>query len=277
MNPDPAIGNDPASTRLALYWAPELEDPLHAAASAWLGRDAETGATLPQAPLPGVEIGEITADARRYGFHATLKPPFRLGTTYAEARAAAMDLAARTRPFALPPLRVADLDGFLALREVTRCPELHAFADDCVRALEPHRAPATAAEIARRRPERLPERERGYGGVGLPACVRILALPSHPLPPPERGGDGGGAPGGRGGARRRGRPAALRAPALPVHPGRAGFALPDRRAIASAGLSRRLSTAWAAPPRLAQALGKATPRGARKPGREAFAAVAGGV
>lgn len=162
MNPDPAIGNDPASTRLALYWAPELEDPLHAAASAWLGRDAETGATLPQAPLGGLDAAEITADARRYGFHATLKPPFRLGTTYAEARAAAMDLAARTRPFALPPLRVADLDGFLALREVTRCPALHAFADDCVRALEPHRAPATAAEIARRRPERLPERERGY-------------------------------------------------------------------------------------------------------------------
>ncbi|MCQ4160239.1 DUF1045 domain-containing protein [Roseomonas sp. GC11] len=150
------------SARLALYWAPEVTDPLHAAASRWLGRDAETGAPLPQAPLPGLDIAEITADARGYGFHATLKPPFRLATAYAAAREAAKELAARTRPFALPPLEVAELDGFLALRESAPCPELHAFADDCVRGLEPHRAPATEAEIARRRPERLPERERGY-------------------------------------------------------------------------------------------------------------------
>lgn len=150
------------SARLALYWAPEVSDPLHQAASAWLGRDAETGATLPQAPLPGVDIAEITADARSYGFHATLKPPFRLATAYAEARAAAAALAARTRPFALPPLRVADLDGFLALREAEPCPALHAFADDCVRSLDAHRAPPTEAEIARRRPERLAERERAY-------------------------------------------------------------------------------------------------------------------
>lgn len=163
-SPGPAIGNDPGRTRLALYWAPELADPLHAAASAWLGRDAETGATIPQAPLGGLDMAEITADARRYGFHATLKPPFRLSTSYAEARAAAMHLAARTRPFALPPLRVASLDGFLALREVTRCPALHDFADDCVRSLDPHRAPPTEAEIARRRPERLSERERAHLG-----------------------------------------------------------------------------------------------------------------
>ena len=30
--------------RVAVYWAPELDDPLHAAGSAWLGRDAETAA-----------------------------------------------------------------------------------------------------------------------------------------------------------------------------------------------------------------------------------------
>ncbi|MDJ0391386.1 DUF1045 domain-containing protein [Roseomonas sp. E05] len=150
------------SMRLALYWAPELSDPLHAAASAWLGRDAETGAPLPQPELPGLDLPALTADARRYGFHATLKPPFHLATTYAAARAAAVELAAATRPFALPPLRVADLDGFLALRESEPCPELHIFADACVRALDAHRAPPTEAEIARRRPERLSARQRDY-------------------------------------------------------------------------------------------------------------------
>lgn len=150
------------TARLALYWAPEVSDPLHAAASRWLGRDAETGASLPQPEVPGLDLAAITADARVYGFHATLKPPFRIATGYAEARAAAAALAARTAPFALPPLEVASLDGFLALRESEPCPALHGFADACVRALEPHRAPLTEADIARRRPERLAARERAY-------------------------------------------------------------------------------------------------------------------
>ncbi|MCG7362310.1 DUF1045 domain-containing protein [Pseudoroseomonas ludipueritiae] len=148
------------TARLALYWAPEVTDPLHTAASRWLGRDAETGATFPQDPLPGLDIAEITADARNYGFHATLKPPFRLATSYDAARAEAVALAARTAPFELPPLAVMDLGGFLALRESTPCPALQALADACVTALDPHRAPPTEAEVARRRPERLSEAQR---------------------------------------------------------------------------------------------------------------------
>jgi putative phosphonate metabolism protein len=148
------------TARLALYWAPEVGDPLHAAASLWLGRDAETGATLPQPTLAGLDLAEITADARGYGFHATLKPPFRLSTTYAAARADAAALAERTAPFALPPLRVVDLHGFLALTESESCPALQAFADSCVMALDAHRAPPTEAELARRRPERLSEPQR---------------------------------------------------------------------------------------------------------------------
>jgi len=150
------------SARLALYWAPEVGDPLHTAASRWLGRDTETGATYPQSPLPGVDIAEITAEAGNYGFHATLKPPFHLATSYAAAREAAAQLAARTAPFALPPLRVTDLRGFLALTESEPCPALQAFADDCVRALDAHRAPPTEAEIARRNPDRMNERQRGF-------------------------------------------------------------------------------------------------------------------
>lgn len=150
------------SARFALYWSPELDDPLHAAASAWLGRDAETGASLPQPALPGLDLAELTVDARGYGFHATLKPPFRLAGSYAAAREAAKELAAHTRPFALPPLQVANLEGFLALRETEPCPALQDFADDCVRSLDAHRAPPSEAEIARRRPERLGERQRGY-------------------------------------------------------------------------------------------------------------------
>lgn len=148
--------------RVALYWAPRLDDRLHALGSAWLGRDAETGAALPQPALDGLDIAEITADARGYGLHATLKPPFRLATNWAAMRADALALAARTRPFALPPLRLAAHHGFLALLETERSEALQAFCDDCVNALDAHRAPPTEAEIARRNPARLNERERTH-------------------------------------------------------------------------------------------------------------------
>jgi putative phosphonate metabolism protein len=144
--------------RLALYWAPDAQDPLHARGSAWLGRDAATGAALPQP----AGRAEVTADARLYGLHATLKPPFRLRHGYAAAREAAAALAARIAPFDLPPLAVHDLDGFLALRETAPCAPLHALADACVTALDDHRVPPDAAELARRRPERLPPAQRAH-------------------------------------------------------------------------------------------------------------------
>ncbi|MFN9095186.1 MAG: DUF1045 domain-containing protein [Alphaproteobacteria bacterium] len=148
--------------RIALYYAPEAHDPLHQCASAWLGRDAVSGAALPQKPVAGVDIAGITADARGYGFHATLKPPVRLQGDVPAALQAARDFAARTAPFTLPPLHVTDLDGFLALREATPCPALHALADGCVMALDAHRAPPTEAEIARRKPENLSLLQREY-------------------------------------------------------------------------------------------------------------------
>ncbi len=135
--------------RVAVYWAPELDDPLHAAGSAWLGRDAETAARLPQPAIPG--LAEITSDPRGYGLHATLKPPFRLATSYPAFIAEAARWAAGIAPFTLPPLSVRDLKGFLALRETSPCSAMHALADSAVCALDHHRAPPTEEELARRR------------------------------------------------------------------------------------------------------------------------------
>ena len=146
--------------RVALYWAPRREDPLHGLGSTWLGRDAETGAPRPQPPLDGLDLAEVTADARGYGLHATLKPPFRLATDWQALRADALALAARTRPFELGPLMLAEHHGFLALLERQPTSAMQDFCDACVRDLDAHRLPPTAAEIARRRPERLTERQR---------------------------------------------------------------------------------------------------------------------
>jgi len=148
--------------RMALYYAPRTNDPLHQRASAWLGRDTASGAELPQPVIAGVDIAEVTADARGYGFHATLKPPFRVQGDVPAALQSAREFAARTAPFALPPLQITDLDGFLALRETVPCPALQALADGAVAALDAHRAPSTEAEIARRKPEKLSPRQREY-------------------------------------------------------------------------------------------------------------------
>ncbi|MDB5380329.1 MAG: hypothetical protein JWR00_4775 [Rubritepida sp.] len=139
--------------RVAVYYAPEPDDPLHPAASAWLGRDAGTDAAPVQPELP--DIAGITADPRSYGFHATLKPPFRLANGYAAFLADVARWAADVAPFALPALSVQDLKGFLALRETEPCPPLHALADSAVEALDAHRAPPTEDELARRRKARL--------------------------------------------------------------------------------------------------------------------------
>jgi len=148
--------------RIALYYAPEPHDPLHQRASAWLGRDAFSGAELSQPAIAGIDIAEVTADARGYGFHATLKPPFRVQGDTQAALQAAQDFAARTAAFALPPLQITDLDGFLALREAEPCPPLQVLADGAVTALDPHRAPATESEIARRKPDKLSPRQREF-------------------------------------------------------------------------------------------------------------------
>ncbi|WP_428483131.1 DUF1045 domain-containing protein [Rhodopila sp.] len=141
--------------RIAIYYAPLRDDPLTALATTWLGRDPVTGAPVPQPGLPGIK--EITAEPRRYGFHATLKPPMRLAPnrTWSELMTAVRAVAASLAPFDLPRLAVNDLHGFLALRETIPCPELQVLADVCVKQLDGFRAPPSEAEVAHRRTARL--------------------------------------------------------------------------------------------------------------------------
>ncbi len=185
------IGAPAPGARLALYWAPDPDDPLHRAGSSWLGRDAQTGAPLPQPAVPGHDLRAVTADPRGYGLHATLKPPFRLSVGWAEALGAAAALAARLRPFDLPPLAVGDLEGFLALRETEPCPPLRALADACVEALDGCRAPPDGAELARRRRARLsPGQEANLVRWGYPYVFddwRFHVTLTRRLSPEEKG------------------------------------------------------------------------------------------
>ncbi|MDH3032541.1 DUF1045 domain-containing protein [Methylobacterium fujisawaense] len=149
------------SRRYALYCLPAPGSRLEAFGRSVLGTDPVSGAAVPH-PEGLSDLAAVTAGARIYGFHATLKAPLRLaaGTTEADLVAATRDLAAAHPPVAVGPLRVAALGPFLALVPEAPPPELGLFAAECVAALDPFRAPLTEAERAKRRPERLDPRGR---------------------------------------------------------------------------------------------------------------------
>jgi len=151
--------------RYAIYLAPA--EPFRTFGAQWLGRDADTGATL---PLP-VGIAQRPASwvkaPAHYALHATLKPPFRLadGADAARLDQAVRAFATQQSPFDVP-LALRALRGFLAWcladAEGQGGRHMHALADACVRDFDAFRAPPTAAEIARRDPAKLSAAQRRH-------------------------------------------------------------------------------------------------------------------
>ncbi|MTJ82767.1 MAG: DUF1045 domain-containing protein [Telmatospirillum sp.] len=148
--------------RYAIYAVPPIDHPLWPLACAWLGRDPVPAASLPDGgPAPvsppdlhSLEAGRfrvLTRDAARYGFHGTLKAPFRLAVG-ADAGALIEEAGRFIRRIGRIriPLAIADDLGFTALRPVGTPPVLAELAAAAVRTFEPFRAPLSPAERARR-------------------------------------------------------------------------------------------------------------------------------
>jgi hypothetical protein len=149
-------------SRYALYLVPE--GALGGFGETWLAWDMKHGMALP-APGDTPDGWEaITAEPRRYGFHATVKPPFRLTERHdvAGLMAAAEKLCAEVAPFDCGGLRLAALDGFLALVPEGDTAALDRFAARVVAELDGFRRPAGEAEIARRRKAALTARQEEY-------------------------------------------------------------------------------------------------------------------
>jgi hypothetical protein len=97
--------------RAALYYAPPTSSAWWREGCEWLGRDAENGREFSTC------AHDITHAPRRYGWHATIVPPFHCaaGTTLADVLAAARAWASTVARFDMP-VRAAEMNRFVALR-----------------------------------------------------------------------------------------------------------------------------------------------------------------
>ncbi|PRY68615.1 uncharacterized protein DUF1045 [Glaciihabitans tibetensis] len=178
-------------SRYAVYAIPGVDEGAEAeairlrdAVEAWYRRD---------------ELQELTIDARRYGFHATLVAPIRLadGRTEAQLRTAADVFAAARPPLVIPGVRPATIGHFRALvpqgdheggeYEGGDHEALHALAAAAVQEFDDFRAPLDESDIRRRRPERFTPRQRElFERWGYPYVLdefRFHLTLTDPVPP----------------------------------------------------------------------------------------------
>ena len=152
------------SFRYAVYFAPPRDSEWWDFGCKWLGRDPISGLACVQPRIPAVsavEIADLTADPGRYGFHATLKPPFELvaGCSRADFHAAVSALACQQTSFALGRLEATRLGSFIALCPRTVTAQLQELAQACVEELDPLRKRLGEQELARRRGANLSARQ----------------------------------------------------------------------------------------------------------------------
>ena len=153
--------------RYAIYFAPPPASELWRFGSRVLGYDAVAGFDVPfllPEPMEAGHWAELTAEPRRYGFHATLKAPFRLARGYRQEQlVSALDqLAESLSAVGIASLSVQVMGRFIVLRPDEDEADVSRLAGHVVDALEPLRAPLTREDLARRKREPLSARQAAY-------------------------------------------------------------------------------------------------------------------
>ena len=144
--------------RFAVYYAPAQGSDLARAGAAWLGWDADEAQPCAH-PQLGIDLALITQTPRKYGLHATLKPPMRLACAQATFFDAVETLAQGLAPVDMGRLCLRPLDGFLAIVPEAQPQALTDATAQIVASLDPFRAPLSEQELARRRAADLSPRQ----------------------------------------------------------------------------------------------------------------------
>lgn len=143
----------PNYTRYAVYYLPPDGSDLANFGAAWLGWDNLSGAAVDHPEVGTLDVSAITQTPRKYGFHGTMKPPFRLAEEASpdSLKDALGALAADTAAFDIQPLALKSLGFFLALVPSARSASLADLAGRCVMDLDRFRAAPSEAELGKRR------------------------------------------------------------------------------------------------------------------------------
>lgn len=163
--------------------------PLADFGASWLGWDVAHGCQTPQPDQP--DLRDITMTPHKYGFHGTLKPPFRLidTRTIAELEQATSALAASLAPAVCDGLELMTLGRFLALIPRGGTEAVQRVAQACVCDLDAFRTPASEPELARRRSAGLSTRQEAllvqWGYPYVLEEFRFHLTLSGRLPPEE--------------------------------------------------------------------------------------------
>ena len=164
--------------RYAVYFTPP-PGPLADFGAAWLGWDPATGATVRQPGVCGLPapLSVITATPRKYGLHATIKPPFALkeGHSLVGLRAAFSGFCDSCAPVTLERLEIARLGRFLALVPKGDQTALNSLAANAVAGLDQFRAAPSDVDLIHRRAAGLsPEHETLLKQWGYPYVMQAF-------------------------------------------------------------------------------------------------------
>lgn len=141
--------------RYAIYFVPPAASELYRFGSNVLGYDCYVGKRLEDWAFDGIGKTRremLTREPRRYGFHATLKAPFRLAPGLNE-QALVREFeafAAKHRPLLPTRLQLHSIGDFVALVPRERSEAIHLLATDCVKHFDRFRAPMSQKERKQR-------------------------------------------------------------------------------------------------------------------------------
>ena len=179
--------------RYAIYFVPGADTALYQFGASVLGYDCYGGRDV--ALIDGAASwpwAKLVSEPRRYGFHATLKPPFRLaaGQRAADLERALASFAADHDAVPLGDLVIRELGAFIALVPKAAPAQLAEFANACVRDFDRFRAPLSAAERERRMAATLSARQiehlERWGYPYVFEDFRFHMTLTGSLPQPER-------------------------------------------------------------------------------------------
>lgn len=152
--------------RYAIYWVPPEVSALGQFARRWMRLSSDSGERKVPQETFGLNADlarKATEKPGRYGFHATIKAPFRpvAGVGESELRQEMEAFCAKRRRVQTAPLGLERFTSYLALCPTGQRSDLEWLASDCVTHFDRFRAPLSDKDRARRNTD-MPEPERLY-------------------------------------------------------------------------------------------------------------------